>query len=63
MLPENGDAWSSHRAIRCHQPHTDGGAGQSLRRGGQGRSQQLLDFNIQWHIASPAAITKVLSET
>jgi hypothetical protein len=25
--------------------------------------QQLLDFNIQWHIASPTAITKVLSET
>jgi len=25
--------------------------------------QQLLDFNIQWHIASPEAITKVLSET
>jgi hypothetical protein len=25
--------------------------------------QQLLDFNIQWHTASPAAITKVLSET
>ena len=24
--------------------------------------QKLLDFNIQWHIASPAAITKVLSE-
>ena len=24
--------------------------------------QQLLDFNIQWHIASPAAITKVLGE-
>ena len=24
--------------------------------------QQLLDFNIQWHLASPAAITKVLSE-
>ena len=25
--------------------------------------QKLLDFNIQWHLASPAAITKVLSET
>jgi tetratricopeptide (TPR) repeat protein len=25
--------------------------------------QQILDFNIQWHIASPTAITKVLSET
>ena len=24
--------------------------------------QKLLDFNIQWHIASPAAVTKVLSE-
>ena len=24
--------------------------------------QQLLDFNIQWHIASPAAITKVLGD-
>ena len=24
--------------------------------------QKLLDFNIQWHLASPAAITKVLSE-
>ena len=25
--------------------------------------QKLLDFNIQWHLASPVAITKVLSET
>jgi hypothetical protein len=25
--------------------------------------QQLLDYNIQWHIASPAAICKVLAET
>lgn len=25
--------------------------------------QRLLDFNIQWHLASPDAITKVLSET
>ena len=24
--------------------------------------QKLLDFNIQWHIASPTSITKVLSE-
>ncbi|HZJ15777.1 MAG TPA: hypothetical protein VFD27_12060 [Chthoniobacteraceae bacterium] len=30
---------------------------------GKDAVQQLLDFNIQWHIASPAAITKVLSET
>ncbi len=25
--------------------------------------QQLLDYNIQWHLASPAAILQVLSET
>ncbi len=25
--------------------------------------QQLLDYNIQWHLAAPAAITKALSET
>ena len=24
--------------------------------------QQLLDYNIQWHLASPAAIIKVLGE-
>jgi hypothetical protein len=30
---------------------------------GKDAVQQLLDFNIQWHTASPAAITKVLSET
>jgi hypothetical protein len=32
---------------------------------GEGKEmvQQLLDYNIQWHIASPAAISKVLSET
>ena len=29
---------------------------------GKDAVQQLLDFNIQWHIASPGAITKVLSE-
>ena len=29
---------------------------------GKAAVQQLLDFNIQWHIASPAAITKVLVE-
>jgi hypothetical protein len=25
--------------------------------------QQLLDYNVQWHLASPAAITRVLQET
>lgn len=30
---------------------------------GKDAVQKLLDFNIQWHLASPAAITKVLSET
>jgi len=30
---------------------------------GKDAVQQLLDFSIQWHIASPSAITKVLSET
>ena len=30
---------------------------------GKAAVQKLLDFNIQWHLASPAAITKVLSET
>lgn len=30
---------------------------------GKNAVQKLLDFNIQWHLASPAAITKVLSET
>jgi hypothetical protein len=25
--------------------------------------QQLLDYNIQWHLASPTAINKVLAET
>jgi type IV pilus assembly protein PilB len=25
--------------------------------------QQLLDYNIQWHLASPAAVTKALAET
>jgi tetratricopeptide (TPR) repeat protein len=32
---------------------------------GEGKEmvQQLLDYNIQWHIASPHAISKVLSET
>jgi len=30
---------------------------------GKDAVQQLLDFNVQWHIASPTAITKVLSET
>ena len=30
---------------------------------GKDAVEQLLDFNIQWHIASPEAITKVLSET
>ncbi len=29
---------------------------------GKDAVQQLLDFNIQWHIASPVAVTKVLSE-
>jgi hypothetical protein len=32
---------------------------------GEGKEtvQQLLDYNIQWHLASPAAINKVLTET
>ncbi len=32
---------------------------------GEGKEmvQQLLDYNIQWHIASPFAISKVLAET
>jgi MshEN domain len=30
---------------------------------GKDAVQQLLDFNVQWHIASPTAVTKVLSET
>jgi tetratricopeptide (TPR) repeat protein len=30
---------------------------------GKDAVQKLLDFNIQWHLASPIAITKVLSET
>jgi hypothetical protein len=32
---------------------------------GEGKEmvQQLLDYNIQWHLASPYAISKVLSET
>jgi tetratricopeptide (TPR) repeat protein len=32
---------------------------------GEGKEmvQQLLDYNIQWHIASPTAISKVLAET
>lgn len=29
---------------------------------GKEATQKLLDFNIQWHLASPAAITKVLTE-
>ena len=29
---------------------------------GKDAVQKLLDFNIQWHIASPTAITKVLSD-
>lgn len=30
---------------------------------GKEQVQQLLDYNIQWHLASPTAISKVLSET
>jgi hypothetical protein len=30
---------------------------------GKERVQQMLDYNIQWHLASPNAITRVLSET
>jgi hypothetical protein len=30
---------------------------------GKDAVQQLLDFNIQWHLASPQAIQKILSET
>ena len=25
--------------------------------------QQLLDYNVQWHLASPSAILQVLAET
>ena len=25
--------------------------------------QQLLDYNIQWHLAAPAAVIKVLNDT
>ncbi len=30
---------------------------------GKDAVQQLLDYNIQWHLASPAAVIKVLNET
>lgn len=30
---------------------------------GKQAAQQMLDYNIQWHIASPAAITKVLRDS
>lgn len=30
---------------------------------GKEAAQQLLDFNVQWHLASPTAIFKVLGET
>lgn len=30
---------------------------------GKEAAQQILDYNIQWHLASPAAITKVLQQT
>jgi hypothetical protein len=30
---------------------------------GKEKVQQLLDYNIQWHLASPNAISRVLSET
>jgi hypothetical protein len=29
---------------------------------GKEAAQQILDYHIQWHLASPAAITKVLEE-
>ena len=29
---------------------------------GKNAIQQLLDYNIQWHVASPAAISKVLTD-
>ena len=30
---------------------------------GKDAAQQLLDYNVQWHLASPAAITKILGDT
>jgi hypothetical protein len=30
---------------------------------GKEAAQQLLDYNVQWHLASPAAILRVLKET
>jgi hypothetical protein len=30
---------------------------------GKQAAQQMLDYNIQWHLASPAAITKVLRDS
>jgi hypothetical protein len=30
---------------------------------GKDAVQKLLDYNIQWHLASPAAIIKVLNDT
>ena len=30
---------------------------------GKDAIQQILDYNIQWHLSSPAAIHKILNDT